>query len=125
MKLPSTATTTAHAWHYGRLKICATAANCLEQCLAQAALAIRLERARFSPTPIDILTMLAITNPVPWLLGIIALGAILFSMRRHFSPETRERRRREKSHRPVISRKQGPTVRLAVKAGKPKRDRQG
>jgi len=41
----------------------------------------------------------------------------------HFSAETRERRRRGKNHRPVISRKQGPTVKLAVNEGKPKRDR--
>jgi hypothetical protein len=69
--------------------------------------------------------MLGIPNPVPWLLGIIALGVILFWMRRHFSPEARERRRRDKSHRPVLSRKQGPTVRLAVKVGQPERDREG
>jgi len=48
---------------------------------------------------------------------------LLFLLRGHFSAETRERRRRGKSHRPVISRKQGPTVKLAVNAGKPKGDR--
>jgi len=67
--------------------------------------------------------MLDLRNPVPWLIGIIALGVMLFSMRRHLNPEARARRRREKSHRPVISRKQGPTVRLAVNVGKPERDR--
>jgi hypothetical protein len=51
------------------------------------------------------------------------LGVLLFLLHGHFSAETRERRRRGKSHRPVISRKQGPTVRLAVNKGKPKRDR--
>jgi hypothetical protein len=44
-------------------------------------------------------------------------------LRGHFTAEARGRRRRDKSHRPVISRKQGPTVRLAVDVDKPKRDR--
>ena len=69
--------------------------------------------------------MLDLRSPIPWLLGVIALGAVLFSVRRHFSPEARERRRREKSHRRVISRKHGPTVRLAVNLDKPKPDRKG
>jgi hypothetical protein len=43
--------------------------------------------------------------------------------RREFGAEARERRRREKSHRPVASRKQGPTIKLAVDVGKPRRDR--
>ena len=64
-----------------------------------------------------------IRNPVVWLIGVITLGIVLFLLRGHFSAETRERRRRGKSHRPVISRKQGPTVKLAVNAGKPKGDR--
>ncbi len=67
--------------------------------------------------------MLDIRNPVTWLLGILALGAVFLLARRRFSPEARERRRRDKSHRPVISRRPGPTVRLAVNADKPKRDR--
>jgi hypothetical protein len=63
-------------------------------------------------------------NPLLYLIGAIALGLLLFSVRGRFSAETRERRRRDKSHRPVISRKQGPTVKLAVKVDKPKRDRE-
>jgi hypothetical protein len=90
-----------------------------------AALAIRLKRARLSTTPIAGLTMLDIRNPILWLIGVIALGVVLFLVRGHFSAEARERRRREKSHRPVISRKQGPTVRLAVDVGKRKRKRKG
>jgi hypothetical protein len=62
-------------------------------------------------------------NSILWIIGVPALGVLLFLLRGHFSAETRERRRRGKSHWPVISRKQGPTVRLAVNAGKPKRDR--
>ena len=67
--------------------------------------------------------MLDIRNPVVWLIGILAIGLEFFLLRGHFNAEARARRRREKSHRPVISRKQGPTVKLAVKAGKPKGDR--
>jgi hypothetical protein len=66
--------------------------------------------------------MFKIANPIVWVIGVIALGAALFSLRVHFSAEARGRRR-ERSHRPVVSRKQGPTVRLAVQAGKPICDR--
>jgi hypothetical protein len=63
-----------------------------------------------------------IGNPIIWLTGFIALGVLLFLLRGHFSVEARARRRRERSNRPVISRKQGPTVKLAVNVDKPKRD---
>jgi hypothetical protein len=53
-------------------------------------------------------------------LGLI-LGWILF--RRHFTPDARERRRRARSHGPVVSRKQGVSVRLAVKTDKARRKR--
>lgn len=61
-------------------------------------------------------------NPVLWLVGIIVLAAVFFLARGLFSAEERERRRRERSRRPVISRKKGPAVRLAVDVAKPKRD---
>jgi len=64
-------------------------------------------------------------SPMQWVIGVIALAVVLFLLRGHFSAEARARRRREKSHRPVVSRKQGPTVKLAVNAGKPKGDRKG
>jgi len=67
--------------------------------------------------------MLDAGNPVVWLIGIIAVAIVVFLMRGHFTAEARERRRRAKSHRRVVSRKQGPTVRLAVDVDKPKRDR--
>ena len=70
----------------------------------------------------EMLTMLDARNPVVWLIAIMAIAIVLFLVRGYLSTEARERRRREKSHRPVISRKQGPTVRLAVDVGKPKRD---
>jgi uncharacterized membrane protein YecN with MAPEG domain len=53
------------------------------------------------------LTMLEARNPVVWVIGIIAFAV------------ARARRRLDKSHRPVISRKQGPTVQLAVHVDKP------
>jgi len=62
-------------------------------------------------------------NPVLWLIGIIVLAAVFFLARGLFSAEERERRRRERSRGPVISRKKGPTVRLAVDVDKPERDR--
>jgi beta-lactamase regulating signal transducer with metallopeptidase domain len=67
--------------------------------------------------------MLGISNSILWLIGVLALGIVLFLVRGHFTAEARERRRREKSHRRLISRKQGPTVQLAVDVDKPKRDR--
>ena len=71
------------------------------------------------------MTMLDIRNPLFWLIGVVVLVAVVSLVRSHFSAEARERRRREKSHRPVVSRKQGPTVKLAVDVGKPKRGRKG
>ena len=87
------------------------------------ALAIRVERARIGRIPIEDLTMLDARNPVVWLISVIVLTFAFLLMRGHFTAEARERRRREKSHRRVISRKQGPTVRLAVDVDKPRRDR--
>ena len=88
-------------------------------------LAIRLERARLRAAPVDILAMLDIRNPMVWLIGASALAALGLLARGYFSAEARARRRREKSNRPLISRKRGPTVRLAVKVDKSKRDPKG
>jgi hypothetical protein len=63
-----------------------------------------------------------IRNSIVWLIGVLALGIVFFLLRGRFSVEARARRRREKSNRPVVSRKQGPTVRLAAHVDKPKRD---
>jgi len=68
--------------------------------------------------------MFDIGNPLLLPGCVIALGILLYLLRRRFSAEKRERRRREKSHRPVISRKRGPSVKLAVDVDKSKRDRQ-
>jgi hypothetical protein len=89
----------------------------------RAALAIRVERARIREMPMAMLTMLDAGNPVVWLIGIFAFAVAFFLLRGHFTAEARVRRRREKSHRRVISRKHGPTVRLAVDVDKPKRGR--
>ncbi len=64
-----------------------------------------------------------IRNPLVWLAGILALGLIVFVLRSRFNAEARARRRLERSHRPVVSRKQGPTVKLAVKVGKSRTER--
>jgi hypothetical protein len=62
-------------------------------------------------------------NPIIWLISVIALGLVLILLRGHFTAAARERRRRDRSHQPVVSRKQGPGVKLAVNAGKSKGDR--
>ncbi len=67
--------------------------------------------------------MLDIGNPGVWLIGIIAVASVLFLLRGYFTAEAREQRRRERSHRRVVSRKQGPTVRLAVNVDKRDRKR--
>jgi hypothetical protein len=69
--------------------------------------------------------MLGMGNPIFWIIGVPALGVLLFFLRGQCSAETRARRRRGESHRPVISQKHGLTVRSAVDMDKPKRDRKG
>ncbi len=69
--------------------------------------------------------MLGIGNPILWIIGVPALGVLLYLLRGHFSAETQARRRRGQSHRPVITQKHGPTVRSAVNADKPNGDRKG
>ena len=49
--------------------------------------------------------MIDMGNPMILLIGVPALGVLLYLMGRHFSAKTRERRRRGESHRLVISRK--------------------
>lgn len=73
--------------------------------------------------PIAALTMLDAGNPVLWLIGFIVLTFSFLLLRGRFNAEARARRRLEKSHRPVVSRRKGPTVRLAVEVEKPKGDR--
>ena len=67
--------------------------------------------------------MLDIRNPVVWLTGMIVVAAFWLLARGYFKPEARARRRRDKSNRPVISRRRGPSVQLAVDVDKPKREK--
>lgn len=67
-----------------------------------------------------LLSMFGSGSSVLWLMGLLVLAALFVLVRGHFSAEARERRRRDRSHGPVISRKRGTTVRLAVKVDKPK-----
>lgn len=59
-------------------------------------------------------SMFAIDNAVLWVLGVMLLAVVILALRHHFSPEAREARRRTRSHGPVISKKRGPSIRLAV-----------
>ncbi len=61
------------------------------------------------------------SNPILYVAGLVVAGAVLWGMRRLFSPQAREERRRRKSYKPVISKRSGPTVKLAVKTNKPRR----
>jgi len=88
-----------------------------------AALAIWLELARLLVAQIDRFIMLNVGNPMVWLVGIAAIFGMWLLGRGRFTPEARARRRRDRSNRPLISRKRGPTVRLAVKTDKSDRDR--
>jgi hypothetical protein len=74
-------------------------------------------------TAVDILTMLGMGNPILLLICVLGVAIVLLLVRSHFNAEARDRRRRDNSHRPVISRRQGPTVRLAVDVDKPRRGR--
>jgi hypothetical protein len=67
--------------------------------------------------------MADIANAVAWILGLVALVAASFGLRRYFSADAKEARRRARSHGPIVSRKRGPSVRLAVKVDDPKRKR--
>jgi len=71
--------------------------------------------------PVESLSMSGIPNSALWLAGVLVLIAVTLGLRRHFSADAREARRRERSHGPVVSRKPGPSVRLAVDAEKSKR----
>jgi len=68
--------------------------------------------------------MAGISNPILWLSGVLAVGVVVFLVRGYFGAEARARRRRSRSHRPLTSRRHGPTVKLAVHVDKPKPDRE-
>jgi hypothetical protein len=95
----------------------------LAKVLFLSTLAIQVEHARLSKMLSAILIMLDAGNPVVWIIGSIAVAIAFVLLRGQFTAEARERRRRAKSHRRIVSRKPGPTVRLAVDVDKPKRNR--
>jgi hypothetical protein len=65
--------------------------------------------------------MLAAASPAVWLTALFGIVALLVLLRRPFSAEVRARRRRDRSHGPVVSRKRSPTVKLAANVDEPKR----
>jgi hypothetical protein len=67
--------------------------------------------------------MFGIANSVLGLLVIVLLAAFILGLSHYFSADAKEARRRARSHGPVVSRKRGPSVKLAVDVDKPKRKR--
>lgn len=63
---------------------------------------------------INKLIMFGIANSVLGLISLIVLVAIVLSWRHYFNAAAREARRRARSHGPVVSRRRGPSIRLAV-----------
>jgi hypothetical protein len=70
-----------------------------------------------------ILHMFGIANSVLVLVVIVLLGAFILGLSHYFSAGAKEARRRARSHGPVVSRKRGPSVKLAVDVDEPKRRR--
>lgn len=62
-------------------------------------------------------------GPVLWIIGLPAIGLVFLLWHANRNYEHRERRRRLKSHRPVVSSKPGPGVKFAVNVGGRKRRR--
>jgi hypothetical protein len=60
-------------------------------------------------------------HPLVWLTGGALLGALWLLWRPRFTPEARERRRRERSHRRVVSKGKRPTVKFAVRTDPPRK----
>ena len=58
---------------------------------------------------------------VLWLLNLLAAAGVVAWLWHYFSPAAREQRRRDRNHGRVVSRRHGPSVRLAVEAEKPKK----
>jgi len=56
-----------------------------------------------------------INDWVVWAVPVLAIAGLWGLGTHFFSPEARERRRRSRSHGRVVSRRNGPTVNLAVK----------
>jgi hypothetical protein len=64
-------------------------------------------------------------DPVTWVAGGLLLTAAFLLLRRYFTAEARERRRRDRSHGRVVAKGKRPMIKLAVKVEKPKNGGQG
>ena len=53
-------------------------------------------------------------NLLLWVVVLLVLAAAFLGLRRHFSADAREARRRTRSHAPVVTTKRGPSIKLAV-----------
>jgi hypothetical protein len=62
-------------------------------------------------------------NLVLWLLGIVVVAAAIVGLRRYFNAAAREARRRARNYAPVVTRKRGPSIKLAVDVDDSKHDR--
>ena len=71
----------------------------------------------------ETLIMFGITHSVLLLGSIFALVAVVIGWRYYISADAREARRRARSHAPVVSRRRGPSVKLAFDADKSRRRR--
>jgi hypothetical protein len=67
--------------------------------------------------------MLHFENPVLWLAAALSLGGLVVLLRSCLGAEARARRRRDRSHGPIVSRKRGPQIKLAVEVDNPKANR--
>ncbi len=78
---------------------------------------------RLAADVIEAVAMFEFDKPLVWMVGAVVLVGAIVALRRHFGAEARARRRRERSHGRVISRRHGPAVKLAVETEKPKKNR--
>ena len=68
--------------------------------------------------------MFDLDNPILWLAIVLSLAVLGVLARHYLRSEARRRRRRDHSHGSVISRRRGPTIKLAVKVNEPRRKRE-
>ena len=56
-----------------------------------------------------------------WLLGLAVAAALIMTFKRYLRSQSTEARRRARNYGPVVSRKRGPAVKLAVNVGEKKK----
>jgi hypothetical protein len=69
------------------------------------------------------LFMLGTIQSFFWPIGILLVGGVCFGLFRYFNPAAMDARRRARNHGPVITRRSGPTIRLAVDVDEPPKGR--